>query len=236
MKKIFNIAFAAALGATMLAASCTPQEPLTYEGRNALFFAQQDSDGNWQPIGETTVSSVFYPDVDEYTQNFQVNLIGNKFDRPTPYTLVVVDSLSDMDALEYVELPDPPTFGADVITDMLPIKVKTSLIPRGYSGKVAVVLVGDDIFREGYADMRGIVLVVNNVATKPSWWDKVIELSYLGEFSEAKVTAFIECTGLRSLEGMEPFELRKICREFKKYVEENDLTEADGSPMVVPIY
>lgn len=218
--------------------SCKEQDIPEYNSRNALWFEKNAYNENNERIRLDTVeiSSTFFPGQAEYTHSFKINLIGPLLTTPTEYRLMVVDTLSQVSALEYISMPEPPLFKDGVIADQLDVKIHVSKIPSGYRGYVTYTLVENENFREGYAANQTIKIWVNNIPTKPLWWSKTIEQVYLGSYSKEKYEAFILCTGLTSLDGYDSLEMRKICREFKKYVEDNGVTEADGSPMVIPIY
>jgi hypothetical protein len=242
MKKLLYASLAALSGVALSAASCRQEQVPTYDSRNALFFEKTLTveRGNQNDLvvilDSVVVSATVHPGTEEWVQHFRINLIGNMLPHPTPYRLAVVDELSDADALQYIDMPAQPTFGAWAVSDSLEVTVRVGDIPKGYQGSVTYTLVEDDNFQMGYADNQRVTIVVNNVPTKPSWWIDTIEQAYLGAYSPEKFEAFILATGLISLDGLPPFEMRTICRAFKAWVEERGLTEADGRPMEIPIY
>lgn len=212
--------------------ACTEQEVPKFGPQNALWF------DNYYWIAETntyvyyndvTVSATFYPGQTEYIQDFPLNLVGPKLAAPKRYDLVLVDSLSDADVGQYIEFPEVMEFKAGSFTDVLNVKVLIGEIPEGYTGQAVYTLVANENFAD-YATDNTIKITVNNVPTQPLWWDRKIEQAYLGEYSKEKFAAFVECTGLITLEGMSAMDMRKVCRKFKEYVREN------GLDMEVPIY
>lgn len=221
--------------------SCSKDEIHGYKASSALWFEgrvyERDGiQGSYVRKDSVEVSTTQYPGKDEYTHEFKMFLIGKVLTEPTEYKIVLIDSLSDESAIQYVSIPEHPMFAAGETTDYFPVTVAIGQIPEGYVGKVAYRLMPNENFDEGYAQNQTIKLTVNNVTTKPTWWKREITDAYLGPFSKEKYRAFVAYTGRTDLEGLTPLEKRKICREFKQYVLDNNLKEADGSDMIIPIY
>ena len=238
MRKILFIIIATLSLCVIL--SCSKDEIHGYKASSALWFEgtvyERDGyDGAYVRKDSVEVSATQYPGKDEHIHNFKLFLIGKILSEPTEYKVVLIDSLSDESALKYVSIPEHPMFAAGETTDYFPVTIAIGQIPDGYVGNVAYRLEANQNFDEGYAQNQTIKLTINNVTTKPTWWKREITDAYLGEFSKEKYKAFIECTGRIDLEGLSPIEKRKICREFKQYVLDNNLKEADGTDMIIPI-
>lgn len=231
-----SVAFALVL--LCIGTSCKQEDIPTYNSRNALWFEKNGYNANNEQVRYDTVeiSTTFFPGQTEYTHRFRVNLIGPLLTQPTAYRIAAIDTLSMESAKPYISMPEAPLFKPGAFADSLAVTILLDKIPENYRGYATYVLVENESFREGYSANQTIKIWVNNIPTKPLWWSKTIDQVYLGNYSREKYAAFILCTGLTSLEGFESLEMRKICRTFKKYVEEKGLTEADGSPMVIPIY
>lgn len=218
---------------------CKKQEVFTYNTKNALWFESRIYDkqaDEWLRLDTVMISATYFPGMVDYTHKFKINLIGTPLTQAKEYNLALVDSLSQNDALQYISVPTEAIFSANTVVDTLRVVIYINKIPQGYKGYVTYRLVPNESFMEGYAQNNFIKVWVNNVPTKPLWWTLTIEQSYLGKYSKKKFEEFIKFSGRLTLEGIDPFIQREICRGFKQYIADNNITEEDGSPMIIPIY
>ena len=84
-------------------------------------------------------------------------------------------------------------------------------------------------------DSSFIDIYVGDIVMIPAWWDEGVIRGYLGDYSDKKLLAFVECTGIRDFSLLDASEKRYYALIFKRYVEEKGLTEDNGKPMEIPI-
>lgn len=224
--------------------SCKVDDIETYRSKdNALWF---DYWGDWDDelesyirLDTTEISATFFPGEESYTHYFKINLIGSMLSEPKAYKMVLVDSLSDKEALKYIKVSENPLFGAGVVADSLEVKFQFTDIPKGFRGRVVYEMVASDFFRMGFKGYNRIRVWVNNNISRPLWWRAEITDVYLGEFSPKKFEEFVRHTGKTTLEGIDSFNRRKICLDFKKHVLINGIMDEDEDgnkfPMEIPI-
>lgn len=216
-----------------LSTGCKEEMTDTYIAKHSIFFPKKDKAN--KRIDTVYVSFFNNPGKDELKVPFKINLIGNILDSDTEYSVEVIDSLTTAVAGEYA-LPEKILFRKGVPTDSLYITIfkKESLLTK--SATVTLQIAENENFRVGYSDRQQIKLRFDNIISKPSWWNKEIESVYLGKFSPKKYQLYIETSGKTSTEGLEGWQLREICLKMKKRIEEEKITEEDGSPMEIKSY
>lgn len=245
INKYINVLFISlGIFCTLQLPSCKIDDIETYKSTdNALWF---DYWGDWDDELEsyirfdtTEISATFFPGKDSYTHYFKINLIGSMLSEPKAYKIELVDSLSNKEALKYIKVPKIPLFGADVVSDSLAVVFQFTGIPEGFRGRLVYDMVESDFFRMGFKGYNRIIVWVNNIISKPLWWKAEITDVYLGKFSPKKFEEFVRHTGKTTLEGVDSFNRRKICLDFKKHVETSGLLDKDENgnefPMEIPI-
>lgn len=238
--KIMKIAYfkhLASLGcivavAGLLSGGCNKAEIENYTSKDKLWFTQVDN--NKDSVGTLTRSFSHFPGAKTLRVPFEVTLIGAIADHDREYKVVVVDSLTTAVAGEYEV--DPTIFRAGRPVDTMWVTLHKT--PRMDNMKVKLTLhfIENDAFTTGYTGRLSATINFNNITSRPDWWTEAITLSYFGPYSKEKFEAFYTCTGVNTIEGLEPSELRKLLLYFKKYIADNNITEADGSEMVIPIH
>lgn len=223
----------AAMSAVLLAGSCAKSDIPTYDSKNKLWFTAKDKD---EKVVDNIVKSFsHFPGAETLEVPFEINLIGRIPDQDMAYRVVVVDSLTTALASEYV-LPEIPVFRAGQVVDTLWVKLVKSPRMDALEVKLTLYVAENENFANGYYNRQSVVVAFNNITTRPDWWTQTIEKAYLGTYSKEKFDAFYFYTGLNTIEGLSSSELRSILLDFKAYIAEKNITEADGSPMIIPIY
>ena len=216
--------------------SCSKEDVERFSSQRQLFFPNEN--------GQDTVNISFshYPGQNTVKVPFVLSLIGPTPSEDLEYKVSVVDSLTPAITGDY-ELPTSPIFRKERTSDTLWITLhKEKLEEKSYLLKIQIE--GNSNFIAGYHDKQQAQLRYNNIISCPLWWDEVIETEYLGIYSKEKYDAFILVTGEVSLENKEPWEKRELCLQLKKAIEasladddpNNDIKEANGSPMIIPCY
>ena len=223
-----------ALAGILAIAGCREQETPTFTAKSMLYIQQEDfADGESIDLAHLTKSFASYAGASEMEVSFKVNLIGHVTGYDRPFEVAVVEEETTAEENEY-EIETPVLKAGEITTDL---KIKLFKTPRMDEEKVTltILLLAGKHFNLGYEDQLTAQVIYDNTPHKPEWWTEFIALCYLGEYTPAKYNAFYNYCGLTDISDLEPSELRELVLGFKEYIEENGITEEDGSPMELPI-
>ena len=223
-----------ALAGVLAIAGCREQETPTFTAKSMLYIQQEDfADGESIDQAHLTKSFASYAGASEMEVSFKVNLIGHVTGYDRPFEVAVVEEETTAEENEY-EIETPVLKAGEITTDL---KIKLFKTPRMDEEKVTltILLLAGKHFNLGYEDQLTAQVIYDNTPLKPEWWTEFIALCYLGEYTPAKYNAFYNYCGLTDISDLEPSELRELVLGFKEYIEENGITEEDGSPMELPI-
>ena len=223
-----------ALAGILAIAGCREQETPTSTAKSMLYIQQEDfADGESIDLAHLTKSFASYAGASEMEVSFKVNLIGHVTGYDRPFEVAVVEEETTAEENEY-EIETPVLKAGEITTDL---KIKLFKTPRMDEEKVTltILLLAGKHFNLGYEDQLTAQVIYDNTPLKPEWWTEFIALCYLGEYTPAKYNAFYNYCGLTDISDLEPSELRELVLGFKEYIEENGITEEDGSPMELPI-
>lgn len=210
--------------------ACTEDEFKRYDSGRYLFFTTEEGRDT------TAFSFTHFPLVEDYTVQFEINLIGDPLEMDTEYTLSVVDSLTTAKPGQYRIASS--IFRANRVKDTLAITcIKTSDLENDVT--LVLALEADEHFQPGLFGMRKVKVTFNNVFSKPLWWKGKVETLYLGTFSKKKFEEFVKCTGVSDLTDVDMSVVRMLSLQFKAYVEDNNIMDVNDKtgkefPMVVP--
>ena len=223
-----------ALAGILAIAGCREQETPTFTAKSMLYIQQEDfADGESIDLAHLTKSFASYAGASEMEVSFKVNLIGHVTGYDRPFEVAVVEEETTAEENEY-EIETPVLKAGEITTDL---KIKLFKTPRMDEEKVTltILLLAGKHFNLGYEDQLTAQVIYDNTPLKPEWWTEFIALCYLGEYTPSKYNAFYNYCGLTDISDLEPSELRELVLGFKEYIEENGITEEDGSPMELPI-
>ena len=223
-----------ALAGILAIAGCREQETPTFTAKSMLYIQQEDfADGESIDLAHLTKAFASYAGASEMEVSFKVNLIGHVTGYDRPFEVAVVEEETTAEENEY-EIETPVLKAGEITTDL---KIKLFKTPRMDEEKVTltILLLAGKHFNLGYEDQLTAQVIYDNTPLKPEWWTEFIALCYLGEYTPAKYNAFYNYCGLTDISDLEPSELRELVLGFKEYIEENGITEEDGSPMELPI-
>ncbi|MEG0500416.1 MAG: DUF4843 domain-containing protein [Rikenellaceae bacterium] len=213
---------------TQTITSCKKIEAEVFNGKNALYFPNEEKKNS------LNFSFSHYPGIDKVTAKFEMALIGNFLKEDKEYKIKVVDSLTTADKSEYKLLTSKFKAGSE--KDTLMIELTNTPRLETQEVKVVFAIEENENFNIGYFNKLTVEVTFNAIQSQPAWWNDDIIDTYLGDFSIEKLSTFITATGLTTLEGMESWEMRKQCLIVKDYIAKENITEKDGSPMVIPCF
>lgn len=215
-----------------LAGSCGRADIDPYDSKDKIWFTQKNDDN--VAVNDILRSFSLYPGAETLDVTFQVNLIGSVTDYDRTYAAVVVDSLTTAVPSEY-EI-HPMVLHAGKVSDELRITLKKSERLQSEEVKLTLYIVANEAFDPGYSNSLQVCVRFNDITTCPEWWTEDVANAYFGPYSKEKFEAFYAYSGRNDIEGLQPSELRKLLLGFKEYIRENNITEADGSEMIIPVY
>ena len=224
---------------TSIFQSCSTEDVESWKTERALYFEKQvfnEEEYKWERVDTALISIPNYFGQNEIVHYFKINLLGDTLSVDTEYSLIVVDSMTTAED-GMVTLPEKAVFHKGVVSDSLVLTVHADKVPEDKAFKITYRLIPNEHFILGYKGYLQVTLHFNNEESCPPWWDAKIVEVYLGSWSQKKMeTLYIATGGVSSFENLGATECRYYALQLKRYIEENGITEEDGSPMVVPIY
>lgn len=222
------LAVVAALGG----GACGNSDIDAYADKDKVWFTQKRADGT--VVGDILRSFSHYPGSETLDVTFQVNLIGAVADRDRTYAVAVDQEQTTALSSEYEIHPTVLPAGA-VSTD-LTVTLRKSPRLETEEVKLTLKILPNETFDTGYSNSLSVSVTFNAITSKPDWWTDEIAKTYFGPYSKEKFEAFYAYSGRNEIEGLQPSELRRLLLGFKAYIREHGLTEADGSPITIPVY
>lgn len=203
-------------------ASCSEDSIDTYGVKEYVYF----------PDTIMNYSFAFDPDLNAKEILVELKLIGNQkeYDRELS---IAIDSMSSNLLEDDYEILSS-MFRANMFQDTIRIRVN-KLSGKDKVGFIRFVIKENQYFKPGPTKNMRFSLTFSDELLFPDWWDTNIERNYLGTYSEKKYREFIKATGIHDMSGLGSSERRAYTLVFKKYIKDNDIREADGSPMTVTI-
>lgn len=184
--------------AAMVFTSCE-NDPFLYDSSAKIYLAGDEA----QEAEEDSVFfsfKIYSSELKEYDINLKVHLIGPAVDYDRPFTLEVVDSMTNVPASAYTTGSFVLPAGKSVAT--VPVKVKRNVdgldITR-QNAKLTYRVVPSAEFDEGVADALTYSIVWCDYLIKPASWD--IVSYYVGNFSQARFKFIIDNTGLTEFDS-----------------------------------
>lgn len=220
------------LAAALLSPACGDSDIEAYTDKDKVWFTQKTSEG--AIVSDILRSFSHYPGSETLDVTFQVNLIGAIVDHDRTYAVEIDEEQTTALASDY-EI-HPTVLPAGAIRTDLTITLKKSPRLETEEVKLALKLVPNETFDTGYSNSLSVCVTFNAITSKPDWWTEEIAKTYFGEYSKEKFEAFYAYSGRNEIEGLQPSELRRLLLGFKEYIREHNLTEADGSPITIPVY
>lgn len=237
MKYITNILLV--IAAVLLFQNCSHEDSFIYEtGEQYLFFER------YKRISKTErvrIDTVFYSFTDyigktEITHFFKVGLIGDILAEDTEYKIIVVDSLTTAKPEQY-NLPEHPIFHKGSAVDSLEVTIYKAPL-ENEEVVLTLRLVENTNFGLGYNGYLDARIRFNDDDSKPpKWWNREVELAYLGVFSRTKLNTIKAANpDFTGFDGLNATQKRKIALNTKAYIAEHNVIDEDDKPMFIPMY
>lgn len=236
MKYIANILLV--LATVLVFQNCTQEDFVYEQGEKALFFERYKriSATQRERIDTVLYSFSYYVGVTDITHYFKIGLIGDTLSEDSEYSVIVVDSLTTATPEQYT-LPEQPLFHKGSPVDSLPVTIHQVPSLKGKEVVLTLRLVENTHFGLGYNGYREARIRFNDKIIQPKWWNREVELAYLGGYSYEKFETIVAANpGFTTFDGLTTTEKRKVALRTKAYIAEHGITEADGSSMIIPMY
>lgn len=203
--------------------SCTKDEIDTFQGSECVYFENQ-----W-----VNYSFAYTPGYDTMDIGFPVKLIGNRVDYDRKVNFEMDTCSGNLEDSDYELLPG--VFGRGKFKDTIYVRCYNSpkLLTEEVSITIRIALSED--FLPGPPEMITAELNFSNKVIQPAWWDRGVEKDYLGNYSDKKFRTLISTTGVGDWTGLGASEKRSYAIMLANYIRENNVREADGSPMLVTV-
>lgn len=219
-------------GLSILIFSCSEDKIMTYNAEDYIQFSKIVSDSS-------TCSFLIDPSLSEIKFPVAVELVGMPKEVDRKYKLGILEKLTNAPQANY-QLEESYTFRAGHIKDTCWLTIKKTPEIAVKPVRLVVKLVDSEDFKVGQTEYSASIINISNKASKPNWWNDLVTLYYLGEYSDKKYRLFISLTGRIDIDITNKIELRDNTLILKYYLQkEKDagrtVFEEDGREMTVAL-
>lgn len=183
-------------------------------------------------VDSVEFSFTFYPNKDTVDYALSVKLVGDPVDRDREYRVTVIDDYTTATSNHYI-LPERWILEKNEISSKVNLKLIRTSDLQTTPVRLAVRLEPTDDLALGQTSCCARILWINDMISRPAWWNSVIENSYLGSYSDKKYRLFIQVTGIGELNSDDAINCRYNALLLRKYLKEqeeldNTVYEEDG--------
>ncbi|MFR5656918.1 DUF4843 domain-containing protein [Butyricimonas paravirosa] len=183
-------------------------------------------------VDSVEFSFTFYPNKDTVEYALSVKLVGDPVDRDREYRVTVIDDYTTATSNHYI-LPERWILEKNEISSKVNLKLIRTSDLQTTPVRLAVRLEPTDDLALGQTSCCARILWINDMISRPAWWNSVIENSYLGSYSDKKYRLFIQVTGIGELNSDDAINCRYNALLLRKYLKEqeeldNTVYEEDG--------
>lgn len=183
-----------------------------------------------------SVSFFFYPNQDQIQYPVPMQLIGRVSEQDLTFQIAVDEAATTAQGQHYA-LPEQFVFRAGLMADTIYLTVNKTPEMDTETFQLALQIVPTDETLPGQSTFTRKILRLNNMTSRPTWWDSNMESQLLGAYTDRKFQLFIEVTGVNDLSIYDSSEQRDFMLQFKYYlIEKRDADEAileeDGTDML----
>lgn len=212
--------------------SCKKEEMDVYNAGHFIQFTEALTD-------TTNLSFFFHPGKDELAMAMPLRLVGRMPEADIRYELKV-DAKATTAQSQHYTLPASFEFrkGLAIDTAYVTIKKTPEMATTTYL-LVITIPTGEEV-KPGQTAYARRIFRINDMVTKPTWWDSNMDRFYLGEYTERKFRKFMEFTGVGDLSDKSTTEKTELIKRFKYYLIQmkdagTPVLEDDGSDMLSTI-
>lgn len=185
------------------------------------------------------VSFFFYPNQDQIQYPLPVQLVGQMLEENFQFRIAVDEEASTARS-EHYALPEQFLFSAGMTIDTVYLTVNKTPEMDESTFQLALQIVATNEALPGQSAFTRKVLRLNNMTSRPAWWDSTMENQLLGAYTDRKFQLFIEVTGVSDLSLYDSYQQREFMLQFKYYLiamrdAGTPVLEADGTDMLSTI-
>ena len=218
----------------ILFSNCKKQEMMTYNDKRYIQFTEPQ-------IDTLTVSFFLHPGKPELTVSMPLKMVGFLTKSDFSYQIKVDDTATNALAKNY-SIPSSFSFGNSRSVDTARITIKNSPELKTKEYLLAVVIVSGSDAEAGQKAYSRKLIKINDIISRPDWWDGNVEARLLGPYTDKKFRTFIQALGMGDLTPFPPVVQSEYFRQFKYYLIRlkdagTPVLEDDGTDMLstVPI-
>lgn len=187
----------------------------------------------------TNLSFFFYPGKEDLSIAMPVRLVGTMPDANIKYELKV-DAKATTAQTRHYSLPASFEFRKGLAVDTAYVTIKKTPEMATTTYLLVITIAPEGEARPGQTAYARRIFRINDMVTKPSWWDSNMDRFYLGEYTERKFRKFMEFTGVGDLSEKSDTEKTELIKRFKYYLIQmkdagTPVLEDDGSDMLSTI-
>ncbi len=175
--------------------SCEENDPKGFNGEDAVYF-QADA-GNWSNVTDSVTYSFAGKNSKKDVVELLVNLMGYPADHDRTFKVMVNQELTTAkEGIHYEALKSEYTLKSGEMQAVIPVTVMNT--DEGLKEKtvqLVVSLLPTDELGLGISSRTTIRIIISNVLTKPSYWDRYSMTYYFGSYSRSKHEMFIQILG-----------------------------------------
>lgn len=201
--------FTALLLIAALMTGCKKQDITTYTAGRYIQFSNDYKD-------TIALSFFLYPAINEFNIALPVALTGKMTEQDLPYVLKA-DTASTAPASLYT-IANGYTIKKGLPTDTARIIIKKQAELKGKEVLLIINMAGSSELVPGQTTYTRRVLRISDKISKPAWWDGVMDLNYLGKYSDKKFSTFIQAVGEGDLSIYTTEQKRDLMLQFKYYL------------------
>lgn len=216
----------------VLAASCKKQKMDVYTAGRYIQFTQ--------PLTDTVnFSFLFYPGQPEIRVPMPLRLVGLMPEGNLSYQIKVDEKASTASTSHY-SLPASFEFRKGLSIDSAYLTIRNAAdLQQKTVLLVLEISTGNDVAAGQTTHIRK-AFKINDMISRPGWWDARVETHSLGVYTDKKFRTFIQVTGVGDMTKYSPGVQRDYFLQFKRYLIQmkdngTPVLENDGTDMLSTI-
>ncbi|HEY8388234.1 MAG TPA: DUF4843 domain-containing protein [Parasegetibacter sp.] len=197
------------LGILLVFAACKKQTIPLYDAPWFINFSN--------PVTDTiSISFFFYPGQNQVEVAMPVKLTGFMPQEDIEYKIQVSNESTALAA--HFDVPSTFVYRKGMLADSAKVVVKKAADLATKTVLLILDITGGDKVYAGQTTHLRRVIKINDMVSKPNWWDANMERFYLGEYSEKKFRKFMEVVGVGDITPYSAAEQRALMLQFKYYL------------------
>jgi hypothetical protein len=183
-----------------------------------------------------SLSFFFYPNQSQVDVALPVKMIGKMTAQDVHYKISTVSEGTTASADHYVLAPDY-VFKKGQATDTAHVIIKNGADLATKTYIISLRIAADGDVQPGQTAYTTRVFKINDMISKPIWWNADMDRIYLGLYTDKKFRTFISVVGIGDISAYSPSEQRGFMLQFKYYLiamkdAGTPVLEADGTDML----